>query len=489
MRMEANLQVSQEMRMKLAPQVIQSIEILQLPLMELEQRIDTELQENPLLERAETQDQEAEAGEPEEQQNADDSEELDEDTTIDDPDEAEQFERLEDLTEYYEKHNYSESGSGRNVNTEKGAKQEALENSPCPDPTLEEYLHSQLSYFALEEPLATICENIISNLDDRGFLECSLDEISKSIDIQASDEHILESLNTVQSLEPPGVGARDLKESLLLQLDPREKDHEFVSRLILDHFDDITKNRLPKIANEAGCSLERLKEAIDKIGSLNPRPGSLFANPVSPHVIPDVIIQENEGRYEVIIENSWLPSLRISAYYVRRLQEEDLDDKTREYLKRKLQAAQGIVSAIEQRRATLENVTEEIVRVQKDFFRKGEMHLKPLKMQDVADKVGVHVSTVSRAIADKYAQTPQGVYSLKRFFTGGTRKKDGDVESWDVVRQKLLHIVDNEDKNKPLSDDAIAEKLKGEGIDIARRTVAKYRKNLNIPSSRMRKKY
>jgi RNA polymerase sigma-54 factor len=154
-----------------------------------------------------------------------------------------------------------------------------------------------------------------------------------------------------------------------------------------------------------------------------------------------------------------------------------------------LQAARGIISAIEQRRATLESVTREIVRAQEEFFRKGEMYFKPLKMQDVADSVGVHVSTVSRAIAGKYAQTPQGIYSLKHFFTGGVRKDDGDMESWEVVRHKLQQIVANEDKSKPLSDEAIAEKLNEEGIDIARRTVSKYRKSLNIPSSRMRKEY
>jgi len=191
----------------------------------------------------------------------------------------------------------------------------------------------------------------------------------------------------------------------------------------------------------------------------------------------------------VMLENTWLPSLRICAYYARRLKRKDLDAKTREYLRKKLQSAQGLISAIEQRRTTLQSVATDIVNAQRGFFDRGEMHLKPLKMQEVADRVGVHVSTVSRAISDKYAETPHGIYSLKHFFTGGVQKDDGEMESWEVVRQKLEDIIANEDKSNPLSDQDIADELGKRGIDIARRTVSKYRKTLNIPSSRLRKEY
>ncbi len=493
MRMEAALQARQEMQMKLAPQVIQSIEILQLSLPELEQRIDEELEENPVLEKKENSDDltsdlnDENLNQDANEANGDDPEP--QEVAIDESEDSDQFERLEELTDYYEKHSLGESRPSPKVSSEKGAKLEALENSPGPEPTLHEHLFSQLSYFGLDEEFESLCENIITNLDDRGYLRYSLEEIWEAADLKISWEKANEALKLVQSLEPRGVGARDIKECLMLQLDTREDDFALLSELISHHFEDITKNRIPDVANKTGHSIGDIKKAIEKIGSLNPRPGSLFNNPKTPHVTPDVTISESEDGYDVTLENAWLPSLRISAYYAKRLQEEDLDDKTREYLTKKLQAAQGIISAIEQRRATLESVTEQIVKAQKEFFDKGEMHIKPLKMQDVADAVGIHVSTVSRAISNKYAQTPRGVYSLKRFFTGGTRKADGDMESWDVVRQKLLQIVEHEDKNKPLSDDAIADKLNKDGIDIARRTVAKYRKNLDIPSSRMRKEY
>ncbi len=488
MRMEANLQARQEMQMKLAPQVIQSIEILQLPLLELEQRIDQELEENPLLELERSERTEvSENSESAEEDKAGDSEQSDpmQEETV----EADRFERLSELTDYYEKHTGNEPFKRSPSDNERGSKLEALENSPAPEPSLQDHLRAQVSYLALEEPLQAVCENIISNLDDRGYLEHDIESLIPSSIREESSECGERALEIVQGLEPPGVGARDLKECLLLQLDPREKDYDTVAEIINNHFEDVTRNRLPRIAEKTGYSIETVKKTVEKIGSLTPRPGSLFSNPPSPHVLPDVSIYEDDGGYEVALENAWLPSLRISAYYARRLQEKGLDEKTRAYLEAKLQAAQGIISAIEQRRVTLENVVKEIVKVQKDFFDRGEMYLKPLKMQDVADAVGVHVSTVSRAISDKYAQTPQGIYSLKRFFSGGIRNKDGDLESWDVVRKKLVQLINNEDKQKPMSDEEIAETLKAHGIDIARRTVAKYRKNLDIPSSRLRREY
>jgi len=485
--MENSLQVQQEMQMKLAPQVIQSIEILQLPLLELEQKIDQELEENPLLELESAHDNIAD-----ESENSPDNVEDEHDKTeseepgAEEELEAERFEMLDDLTNYYEQ---NATGQPKSSNDEKGGKLEAMENTQEADPTLQEHLLAQLVYLAPEEPLQTICKSIITDLDEKGYLEHSLEEILSAMDIKATQKDKEKALRIVQSMEPPGVGARDLKECLLLQLDRRDEEYELTAEIIKNHFEDLTRNRLPRIAHKTGSSLNKIKEVVDKIGALNPRPGALFSTALSPHVLPDINIYAENGGYEVMLENAWLPSLRISAYYARRLQDKNLDEKTREYLSNKLNAAQGIISAIEQRRATLENVAEVIVKEQKEFLDKGEMYLKPLKMQDVADEVGIHVSTVSRAISGKYAQTPQGIYSLKKFFTGGTLKKDGSMASWEVVRQKLMQIVRNEDKNEPLSDDTIAAELQAQGIDIARRTVAKYRKQLNIPSSRIRREY
>ncbi len=490
MRMEMHLQVRQEMRMILAPQIIQSIEILQLPLLELRQRIDQELVENPVLEvePAEEQAEDEQSGEIETTEVESPREERLEEVTVNEAEEAKQFERLDDLAEYYRE--FDEGGGYRRYSSEdRDAKLDAFENSPAPDPTLEDHLRGQLAYQEMNETLREVCENIVANLDPRGYLAHPLEEIVASMDLEVSEEQAREALEIVQGLEPLGVAARSLEECLLLQLDRREPDHEFLRTLIAKHFEDIRQNRYPKIAREMGCTIEELKDAVEKIGKLNPIPGSLFEKTAAPHVVPDLRIEEVDGEYTVMLENTWLPSLRICAYYARRLRSKGLDQKARDYLRQKLQSAQGLISAIQQRRSTLFNVASEIVTVQKNFFEKGALHLKPLKMQEVADTVGVHVSTVSRAISGKYVQTPQGIYSLKHFFTGGLEKRNGEVESWEVVRQKLLNIVANEDKSSPLSDEVIAEKLKAEGIDIARRTVSKYRKNLAIPPSRLRKEY
>ncbi|MFW6044784.1 MAG: RNA polymerase factor sigma-54, partial [Planctomycetota bacterium] len=488
MRMEANLQARQEMRQKLAPQVIQSIEILQLPLIDLRQRIDEELLENPVLEQAEDETDEmgekTEALENSEVENP--AEEHLDEVSADEDGSAEEFERYAELADYYESYNGTSRGSS-SPSEEVNTKMEAFENSEGPDPTLEDHLRDQLAYHNLDDRTETLCENIINNLDDRGYLTYSLEEIIDSLDVDVSRQEAEKALDIVQQFDPPGVAARNVEECVMLQIDEDDDDYELMREVATEHFEDILKNKYPKVARNVGCSVEKLKNVVNKICGANPIPGAAFENNVPPHVMPDVRIELRDGDFEVVQEDDWLPSLRICAYYARKLQQEDLDEQTREYLKKKLQAAQGLISAIQQRRTTLQNVVEEIVRVQKDFFKKGEMHLKPLKMEEVAEQVGVHVSTVSRAISDKYAQTPQGIYPLKFFFTGGVEKENGEMESWEVVKRKLLQIVNKEDKNNPLSDEAIADKLGEEGIDIARRTVSKYRKNLNIPSSRRRK--
>ena len=485
MRMEVGLQFRQQMRLKLAPQIIQSIEILQLPLMALRQRIEQELLENPILEATETTDQADAVETPQEERP---TEERVAEVTVESSNEAEQYERLADLTSYYD--DFSKGGGYKARSLDgRDAKQDAFENSPAPDISLEEHLRRQLVYVEMGDTIQQVCDNIIANLDSRGYLAYPMEEIIASMETEVMPGQAEEALKIVQGLEPPGVGARDVKECLVLQLDPRQKDYEFLRGLITEHLDDILKNRYPKVAREAGCTLEELKAAVEDIAGLNPIPGSLFGTPRVPHVLPDLRIEEVDGEYIVALENTWLPSLAISSYYARRLQQKDLDPKTREYLKKKLQSAQGFISAVQQRRATLYKVTDEIVKAQKEYFDKGRMHLKPLKMQDVADRVSVHVSTVSRAISDKYVQTPRGISSLKYFFVGGLAKENGEMESWEVVRHKLLDIVANEDKHKPLNDEEIARKLKMQGIEIARRTVSKYRQNLNLPSSRLRREY
>lgn len=491
MRLDAHLQLRQEMRLKLAPQIIQSIEILQLPLLELRDRIDQELLENPTLEPGPAEAEEAQEDEEPLAEEDEDDEPVEavveEPETEPEPIAEEDYEAAEELIRDDEESYRWDRPPPRSG--EKDPKRAAIENSPAPEVSLEDHLTWQLTYFDLDPEVREICDNIIANLDWRGYLEYPLEEIAASMDRPVSVEKAQEALAVVQQLEPPGVGARDVRECLLLQLDERDADYEFLHRLIQGHFDDVLKNRYPKVAKAMGCTIGDLKEAVEKIGKLNPIPGALFGEEAAPHVIPDLRVELVDGEYVVMLEDAYLPSLRISSYYARRLQQKGLDSKTEQYLKDKFQSARWLIDAIQQRRSTVFNISTAIVEDQKDFLDKGTLHLKPLKMQDVADQVGVHVSTVSRAISGKYIQTPRGLYSLKHFFTGGVEKEDGEMESWDVVRQKLQHVVDNEDKSDPLSDEQLAAELAKQGIEIARRTVSKYRKLLAIPSSRRRKEY
>ena len=283
-------------------------------------------------------------------------------------------------------------------------------------------------------------------------------------------------------------GSQRLKNVLLLQLTPGLLFYEELQVLIENHLEDLENNRLPAISKKTGYSIETIQEAWEDLRTLKPKPGAEFNETFAPSVTPDVYIDRRpEGGYEVRLEDTQLPSLYISPTYRKLLQDPGTNAETREYIKRKVNSAQWIIEAIEQRRSTLTKVSQAIVDHQHKFLDDGPEHIEPLKMQQIADKVGVHVTTVSRAVDDKWMQTHRGIFPLKRFFVGGTTGADGAEVAWDKVRLKLQEIVDEEDKTKPLSDDALVEALAKHGITVARRTVTKYRKAMNIPSSRQRR--
>jgi RNA polymerase sigma-54 factor len=365
MRLEASLQARQEMRLKLAPQIIQSIEILQLPVLELRDRIDSELLENPLLEVASVDRTDAEPTENSELSELEPVEAVRaEPEGEEEPLKDENYDAIEDIIRQAEDEP-REWTMRRGDSGEEDGKRAAIENSPAPEFTLQEHLHQQLALFELDPVIHRIAENIIANLDWRGYLDATVEEIMESMDEEAvTPELFFEALAVVQNLEPTGVGARSTEECLLLQLDPSAPDFDFFLRLIRDHFDDILKNRYPKVARSMGCSLGELKEAIEKIGRLNPIPGTLFGESAAPHVVPDLRIDLVDGEYRVMLEDSNLPSLRIAGYYARRLQEQDLDEETEAYLRDKLQGARWLIDAIQQRRSTIFNIATAIVETQ-----------------------------------------------------------------------------------------------------------------------------
>jgi RNA polymerase sigma-54 factor len=522
MRMETSLHQRLEQKLRLAPQIIQSIEILQLPAIELQDLIKQEMLENPTLELVE--------GEPEPGADPDaaadaapitaqtpDEREPDDKTKTKTDDLEHEFEKLDSIeSTWKEMHGPRSSGMGEDG---KDKKLEAMQNTAAKPASLQDYLMEQFALLEITDREREIGEHLIYNIDDTTgwlgyrkedgtFVPHQLEEVVKSMELKgerapATDARWSESeggggpctpeeaekvLKLIQRLEPPGIGARDLKECLLIQLG--DSDNFALERLIVDkHLDDLKMNRLPKIAKETGKSVEEIKESLAFISALNPHPGAMFSGSATSYVIPDVICELVDGRYEVRLEDSYIPRIHISNRYRQMLQEQKSNPAVREYIKKKIEAAKWLIESIEQRQNTLHKIAKEIVDYQKGFLDHGIDSLKPLKMQHIADRVGVHVSTVSRAISDKYMQTPRGVFPLKFFFTGGTMNAEGEMESILAVKQKVRDIVDQEDKRNPLSDEDIADKLKEMGYDIARRTVTKYRKQMAILSSRQRRSY
>src|SRR3954462_7304523 len=499
MRLSLGQQMQLAQKQVLAPRMIQSMEILQLPLMALQERIEQEMENNEMLEQVEVDENEPETAEVNDEATssvADTEREL---VVKDDRNNEDDFERLlnmaENLPDDYEERSRP---SLNRIEQEGDRRHDAMANMLARPETLVDYLHHQLSWFEIDAAVRRMAERIMSSLDTNGYLKTPLEELLPPVaaevngDLQAyrTKQMVIaeEALRVVQRLDPRGVGARTLKECLLLQLIPGMPDYDELRILIENHLEDLENNRLPQISKKTGMSIEKIQEVWHELRKLKPKPGADFTETTAPSVTPDVFVERNdEGKYQVRLEDTQLPALYISPYYRKLLRDEGTNAETREYIKRKINSAQWLIESIEQRRSTLTRVSQAIVDHQTKFLDDGPDHIEPLKMQQIADRVGVHVTTVSRVVGDKLMQTPRGIFRLKRFFVGGTTAADGEEVAWDRVRIKLQEIIDSEDKKSPLSDDAIVEELGKAGITVARRTVTKYRKAMNIPSSRGRR--
>jgi RNA polymerase sigma-54 factor len=469
--MDLGMQLRQKLGLrleqKLAPQLIQSMELLQLPMLELQARINQELQENPTLELLEETETPGSSSE---------------DETAD----QEEIDKYEAMDEEWDQY-FRETSRPRRSDDERDVNQ-AIANTAAPPDTLQEYLVEQIRMLDLPEEMMELAEEIIYNLDDSGYLRYSLNDMVESSNGKFSLPEAREILRLIQSVGPPGVGARDIAECLLLQLNGAV--NSVLEKLIVTyHLDDIQNNRLPKIAKDTGRSLEEVKTAVERISHLNPKPGETISASHARYVIPDMEVKYVEGRYEVALQDSFVPGIRISPYYRKMLERGERNSKVTRYVRNKIAAANWLISSLEQRKDTLQRIGNEIVRVQHGFFEEGVSGLRPLRMQDVADAIGVHVATVSRATADKYVDTPRGVYPLKFFFSGGLDTTDGGRQARKSVEEELKQLIDAEDKHKPISDGEIVKRLNENGIEIARRTVAKYRNQLGIPSASLRKEH
>ncbi|HMC64300.1 MAG TPA: RNA polymerase factor sigma-54, partial [Gemmataceae bacterium] len=452
---------------------------------------EQELQENPVLEEREVSPEEAAAteeigGPPTE---VEVESEREEELVIDETHAELDFNRLEALSKDWEDHFNEDRRPSRNsLDEESDKKHDAMQNMPSRPQSLHDYLNDQLTFLEASEEQLKLIKFLITHVDKNARLSVALEEIVRSYPEPITLEQAEEALHMLQKFDPPGIGARTLEECLLLQLTPDTPHREILRVLILNHMDDIQHNRMPVIQRRTGFDLATIKEAIEGLKHLNPWPGAQFTADNIPYVVPDIVVDRTEdGDYSVRLVDDWVPNLYISRRLIDLYRDKSTSPKDREYLKRKIQSAQWLLDSIEQRRHTLERVTRAIIQHQRAFLDKGPEHIEPLKMQQIADLVGVHVTTVSRAVDDKWVQTPRGIFPLKRFFGGGTHTSTGEEVAWETIKQKLLEIIDKEDKSNPLSDEDLVTKLQEAGYPVARRTVTKYRKMLKIPSSRQRK--
>ncbi len=490
MKLEMRGQLRMEQRMKLAPHMIQSMEILQLPILALQERIEQELNSNPVLEMTEPSN--SEEVDSAEQQPEDDID--DRDLVVNtDINKAEDFERLEGLGDGFKDY-MNESGPYRvRVSSDDPDKKlEAIKNTAARPQSLHEYLSEQWRLVDAEPAVKKAGDMIIDYIDDRGYLSVRLEQLHNKDKGDFTIDDLNEALELVQKLEPAGVGARDLRECLLIQMAQSGEDMSFESRLIAGYMNELLENKLPDIAKKMNCGIDAINRAILRLSKLDTSPGMQVGRDHNYPITPDVIVEllDNSDQYSVRLADFDLPRLKVNDYYAKMAKDTNTPDKTKKFLQNNLRSAQWIIDAIEQRKNTLLKVTKAIVRFQKDFFEKGQLYLHPLPMSRIADDVGVHLATVSRAVAGKYVQCPWGILPLRKFFSGGTEDVHGAGLSWEAVRAKLQQIIDAEDKSKPLNDEQIRKKLSEAGIkNLARRTVAKYRKLLNIPAARFRKKY
>jgi RNA polymerase sigma-54 factor len=481
-----NISQQQKLLQKLSPQQIQYLELLQLPVLALEQRIKNELETNPLLEEGQELEQAEQAEQAQEQTEA-----ASNDQNQDNSQETQTNENDYSLEDFM---NDDPGGykAPYSINEE-------YEDLPQPArTTLVEQLTQQLLMLNLTDEERLLAEEIIGNIDEDGYLRRKLtgivDDINLTHQLSITVEEAEQVLAKVQRLEPPGIGSRTLQECLLVQLDSLENDEEMVNlaRMILkQEYEAFTKKHYPEIQRGLRITREQLSRALDIIQRLNPKPGEGTIEEFNNYIIPDFIVQKLEDEFVVTLNDRSVPPLRINKGYrdiISRKKRNTASSETRDFIRRKFESAKWFINSIHQRRETMLKVMRSIIELQFDFFEYGEEYLRPMIYKDVAERIGMDISTISRVVNGKYVQTDYGVYELRYFFSELIETADGDGISNKQVKRIIKEFIEQEDPQKPLSDDKLAAMVREKGINIARRTVAKYREQLYIPVARLRKK-
>jgi RNA polymerase sigma-54 factor len=480
-----------QQQQRLTPQLIQAMNILQLNTLALESRISQELDGNPALELVPGDDEPLAAPEADSREETPEGER----TLVVEENGAGDFDRLDSLVREYDwlddDGEYRGSVSRGRAAEDSDNKLDAMANTAARPASLQEHLLAQWHLADVSDRTRALGTAIIEALDEVGRLPAPLEEISKETQPPPSIEELEATLAEVQQLDPPGIAARTLQESLLLQLDALPGTNELERRIIVEHWEDLQKNRLPAIAKALNVEVDEVKAAIGVLGSLALHPGVELVEQPAPAIVPDVIVEyhEDEERYDVRLARGNLRELRISPEFRELLERSRSDKQTREFVKQKIEAAGAIIDAVRYRRERLLDVAKAVVEAQREFLDHGPQHLRVLRMSDLAERFDCDPSTISRTVDEKHLQTPRGIYPLRMFFTGGAETDQGDALGWASIKAKVEQIIASEDKGKPLNDDEVVARLRGEGVDIKRRTVAKYRAQLSIAAARQRKQY
>jgi RNA polymerase sigma-54 factor len=463
--MQQNLNIS--MQQVLAPQLQQSLQILQVPMLELRNLIQQEIQANPVLEE--------EITEPSIEDRQREQEEF-----------KEEFERLAKLDDEWRDY-MAQNNSYSAKSQEEEERRQFFFDSIISHETLQQHLMEQLNNGDLSGEDRKTAELIIGNIDDIGFLQSQPEEMAQNTGVPLED--LQRVLDVIQNFHPVGVGSRDLRDCLLIQLRRIGKEQSLEYRIVDKHLDDLGKRRFPEIARRLGTTVEQVQRCANFIATLDPKPGQIFSPDPNNYVLPDVDVIKIGDGYQITLNGEQIPHLRISNTYKELMAQEHNGNEVKDYIRDKIRSGKFLIKSIHQRQQTISNIAHEIVSRQKEFLEKGSASLKPMTMVQIAEAVGVHETTVSRAISGKYISTPQGVFEMKYFFTPGYQTSGGESMSNTSVKEAIGELVKGEDTKSPLSDKEIVEILSSRGIPIARRTVAKYRSELNILPSNMRKRF
>lgn len=463
----------------LAPQLRQSLKILQAPTMELRNEILGELQSNPALEELPMEGASLEST----------LESGAEDNTPDQSDEMDfdkDFEILSKLDEDWRDH-FAQESSASTYTSQDAERRQHFFDSLVTSTSLQEHLIQQADLVDLDENQKEAINYLIGSLDDRGFLTTSLSDLS--LLCRQSLKTVQQAHTILKSLDPPGIGAVDLQDCLLIQLQANDRTKSLAWRIVKDQFKLLLRRRIPDIAKRLNADIDEVQEAIEEISNLDPSPGRKYGEDTNQVITPDVYIEKDEGNWVIHLNNEYIPRLRISNVYKEIIARGKLSKQEKEYIQEKMRSGKFLISSIEQRQQTIEKISRSILDFQIDFFEEGLSKLRPLTMTQVADEVGVHETTVSRAIAGKYVKTPHGLFALKYFFTPGYNSSGGESLSNTTIKDMIANIIESENPAKPLSDQAVVNLLAEKDIKIARRTVAKYREELGILPTNLRRRY